>query len=354
LIVAASLVVGLGVWFISRGGGEVVPVIDNAQSPEVVIGGDLGTESGSGPDTPLPDVVPETEQPVSGVDATAAAIVNLTLTSEPSGAVVLRGGRQTGAITPDTLRLPVSQLPPEGLSLTFRKRGYRDAVQTLKLPLTADTPVHVVLERGPVRIRVVSDPPGASVSLDGTAVSGTTPLSVDIDQSKKHVLDVSREGYRTRSMTLAAGSVEEQISISLPRAGLPGAVAVQSTYPVDVILDGRTLANGAEGPKLELPAGSYSVTLRAPKVFMSRTLEVDVKPGETTVLRAPSLGKLNIKATPGSCEVSIDGAFVDYPPILNLPISEGRHTVTFKWADGSKQEVVQVDAGKPAYAEGRR
>ena len=51
----------------------------------------------------------------------------------------------------------------------------------------------------------------------------------------------------------------------------------------------------------------------------------------------------------------IDGAFVDYPPILDRPVAAGAHTVAFKWPDGVKREAqAEVEAGSPAYVMGRK
>ena len=63
----------------------------------------------------------------------------------------------------------------------------------------------------------------------------------------------------------------------------------------------------------------------------------------------------NIRALPDNCQVFIDGAFVDYPPVLDRAIAEGTHTVGFKWPDGAKsQETVEVPRGAPAFVTGRR
>ena len=56
-----------------------------------------------------------------------------------------------------------------------------------------------------------------------------------------------------------------------------------------------------------------------------------------------------------NCRVFIDGAFVDYPPILDRPIAAGRHTVSFQWPEGGRTEqAVDITAGAPSYVTGRR
>ena len=58
---------------------------------------------------------------------------------------------------------------------------------------------------------------------------------------------------------------------------------------------------------------------------------------------------------PDNCQVFVDGVFLDYPPILDRPIAAGRHVVGFRWPDGSQdQEVVEVEAGSPAFVVGQK
>jgi serine/threonine-protein kinase len=140
-----------------------------------------------------------------------------------------------------------------------------------------------------------------------------------------------------------------------PEPAVPqGRVAVMSAYPVDVVWNGKVVGRG-ESPQLSLPVGRQVVTLVAAPYFLRSTLTVSVKPEGAAGVAAPPLGKINIKANPDNCEVFIDGAFVDYPPILDRPVAAGAHTVAFKWPDGVKREAqAEVEAGSPAYVMGRK
>ena len=63
-----------------------------------------------------------------------------------------------------------------------------------------------------------------------------------------------------------------------------------------------------------------------------------------------------MRASPDNCEVFVDGAFVDYPPILDRPVAAGRHTRRpSSWPDGARrEEAVEVEAGAPAFVIGRK
>jgi hypothetical protein len=88
---------------------------------------------------------------------------------------------------------------------------------------------------------------------------------------------------------------------------------------------------------------------------MRSNVVVDVRAGGEASIATPDVGLLSIRANPDNCRVLIDGAFVDYPPILNRPVAVGSHSVVFDWPDGRrKEEIVRVGAGPVTYAMGRK
>ena len=95
------------------------------------------------------------------------------------------------------------------------------------------------------------------------------------------------------------------------------------------------------------------LTLLAAPVFLKADVTVEVPVGGEVALPAPTLGKLNARATPENCQVLVDDVFVDYPPIRDRPLAAGRHTVTFKWPDGkTQQQTIEVKENKPSLRRG--
>jgi hypothetical protein len=106
---------------------------------------------------------------------------------------------------------------------------------------------------------------------------------------------------------------------------------------------------------VSLPSGPQVVTLVAPAYFLKLDVPVEVRASESISVAAPALGRLNIRAQPDNCRIFIDGAFVDYPPILEKPVAAGNHTVAFEWPDGARREhPVEVTVRAPAYVTGRK
>lgn len=207
----------------------------------------------------------------------------------------------------------------------------------------------------PVQLAVSSDPPGAAVALDGRELAGVTPVSVELNPSLAHRLSLSLDGYKIREVAIPAGEGARPLNVALEPSGPLGTVSVASSFPVDVIWKGRTLARGQTGARVSLPAGRHALTLVSSAYFLKSSVSVQVRAGAEAALRAPELGKISIRANPDNCQVLIDGVFVDYPPILDKPIAAGAHTVTFKWPDGRRaDESAEVIPGRIEYVMGRR
>jgi hypothetical protein len=220
------------------------------------------------------------------------------------------------------------------------------------------TPVPAASQRPAAATRTLpvrTQPPGAAVSLDGAAVAGVTPLELVFDPETEHKVAVALEGHVPQEIRLKPGSAHAALEVTLQRQAPPGGVAIQSEYPLDVVWRGRTLAKAASSPRVQLSSGRQVLTLVAAPVFLKADVTVEVPAGGEVALPAPTLGKLNVRATPDNCEVLVDDVFVDYPPIRDRPLAAGRHTVSFKWPDGkTQQQAVDVKEGKPSFVEGRK
>ncbi len=251
-----------------------------------------------------------------------------------------------------------------GLAAFLLMRGGDDAPPTAAAPAPAgpntapaapSKPVPAAAAPVLVTIRVVSDPAGATLRLDGRPVPGTTPLDLEIDPGRDHLVRVAKTGFLAAEARVAAGRAAPELRLVLETAGPPGVVALSAAYPVDVAWKGRTLLRAQTAARLELPIGRQTLSLVSEKHFLRSTVVVDVRAGVEAALTAPALGRLSIRALPDNCEVSIDGIFADYPPILDRPVASGTRVVSFKWPDGTRrEETVEVRPGVLGYVMGRK
>jgi hypothetical protein len=232
----------------------------------------------------------------------------------------------------------------------------QEAAAATPLPVPVSAAVKPPAAAAPILVSVAveSEPAGAAVSVDGRR-AGATPAEIRIDAAREHVVTLAREGYKTQELKIAAGRAPSALRLALEPAGPPGSLSIVSSYPVEVLSRGKSLAKGRSSPTLSLAPGTHALTIVSAEHFLKREVVVEVKPGGSSGLQLPGLGKINIRANPDNCEVFIDGVFVDYPPILNRAIAEGTHTITFKWPDGAKRDqTAQVASGGIAWVTGKK
>jgi predicted Ser/Thr protein kinase len=290
---------------------------------------------------------------VGGGRKAEVAEVRVPVRSQPMGAAVLLDEKDTGVVTNGELVLK-APLPPE-LRLLFRKKGHRDERRTVRLPLPAGESVSVTLRDSSASLPVVSDPPGATVSLDGQRVKGVTPLELTVEVDQPHVLAIALEGHVTQEARLVSGQTPAEVKVKLEPSGPLGTVAVASSYALDVLWHGRVLAKDQTAPRVSVPGGRQTLTLVAASLFLRRDVQVAVTGGAEVAVAAPGVGKLNIRSMPDNAQVFIDGTFLDYPPIHDKAVAAGPHTVSFKWPDGARsQETVEVAPGSSGFVTGRK
>jgi hypothetical protein len=149
---------------------------------------------------------------------------------------------------------------------------------------------------------------------------------------------MTRDGFASREVRVAAGALPPEVKVTLDSSAPPGVVSVASSYPVDVVWNGKTMARAEVSPRVSLPPGRQTLTLVSSTYLLRANMTVDVRAGGEFSVSAPPLGRISIKAAPDNCEVFIDGVFVDYPPIIDRALAAGPRTVAFKWSDGTRRE----------------
>jgi hypothetical protein len=184
-------------------------------------------------------------------------------------------------------------------------------------------------------LRVDSDPPGASVRINGL-VKGHTPLRLDMLKGK-HLIRVSRKGSRSseRSVQIVAGeNAHETFTLdpvgSVKLTVTPSEAEIRR-MDVDDVSKGRYEANLSPG-KYE-----FEVSLMG---YRTRTISVVVKPGSNIQKRVKlqsrsSTGTITLSSDLSGANVTIDGIIVgsmrqregEETPTLERRITSGNHVV---------------------------
>jgi len=225
------------------------------------------------------------------VTAPVAAKGSLSVTSDPPGASIWINGDLRSEVTPAT----ITQLPtgvPLDVKLTMD--GFEHAKKNVTLEDGKPSDVKVELRKGSVVVDVKVTPELAAnanpvFAIDGKPVTG--PRIDGVTSGVSHKLTVAATGYSEGSVTFTGAPLEtKQLEVTLEKQAAP---IIHNTGTV------RTAPTPSAAP-----AGN---------------------------------GKLNVGASGGWCNVTVDGAPRGPTPLAGLELPAGTHKVTCTTADGKVQ-----------------
>jgi hypothetical protein len=270
---------------------------------------------------------------------------SLVLESDPQGAEVVINDVVRG-ITPLTLSLP------EGTHAVIVRRGTN--VKTLNVDLTAGAAksYHVAWATEPLpaavaaatgSLSVVSDPPGSTVLVDGTA-RGQTPLTIrDLPAGRHEVLVRSSATTYQRSVQVDAGATAALVVGGTPAAGASwGWIELETPFSVQVLEAGRVVGT-SEIDRIMLSPGEHQLDFVNDQYGFRQSQRVAVLAGRggPVSLTIPRMA-MNINALPWA-EVYIDGARIGDTPLANVMQPIGDHEIVFRHPQlGEKRQVARL------------
>jgi hypothetical protein len=175
------------------------------------------------------------------------------------------------------------------------------------VPAPAPAPAPMRTPTAFVDVKLVSSPPGATVTLvdrGKTSFIGTTPITTALDPSRKYELIFSHPSRPTRiepidpsatrlvDVTLGrAARAPRPAAAEAPRPRAEKAVAapagegvlmISSKPPCEIFIDGKPTGLTTPQRAIPLPAGSHKVTLVNKAESVTRTIAVQIDAGQPT------------------------------------------------------------------------
>lgn len=276
----------------------------------------------------------------------------LLVKSEPSGCEISIDGVSMG-LTP---RLITTLDTKDVHKMTLRKTGYRPA--TFDVKFSGRTPLvrteTLMLDSGVLRI--VSEPAGASVTVNGIE-RGVTPLLVTDVPKGRATVKLVLAGFKDEVISdLVVGAGDRQV-VSRIMEGLPGTLSLTS-----VPEGARFYINGeyrGRSPLVVsgLKPGDYEVRAESDG-FGTESKTIRVANGSTPRIEfrmSNVMGRLEVKTSPVGAQVIFDGrpigittstdpdaVFSDSLPIEN--VREGEHTLVVRkdgYAEATRHPKIQ-------------
>jgi hypothetical protein len=225
--------------------------------------------------------------------------VEIRFTSNPPGAFVQVDGKSSSEwLTPFTM----PDLTPGTHEVVFTKQGYSSETRKLEIGPKNDS-YNLDLVPVTTALSVTSDPPGASIEVDGRDTGKVTPAQIPVAEGD-HKIVVYLDGYHN-AQTLATVDRGQIFSFS----------------PTLNPADARQAGN------------SNPVTTRLGKIFGG-----GIRGGK---------GMIDFVSNPPGARIFIQGRPMAFATPAHVPIPEGDYRIEFR-EDGYKpvEENVHVEAGK--------
>ena len=218
---------------------------------------------------------------------------SIEVTSDPPGASIWLNGDLRPEVTPATITgLPIGS----AMDVKLTRDGFEQSKETITLSDAApEGKVKSILKRGSVSLSVDTKPAGAQVTMfvDGKPVTG---LDVDgLTSGVQHKVLLAAPGYAEQTLTFIGEAMEKKhFEVTLEKAR-------------DRRGSSKTPQGGNAPPAPPPPAGPVGT------------------------------GKLNVGASGGWCNISVDGAPRGATPVAGIELPAGPHRVTCATADGKSQ-----------------
>jgi hypothetical protein len=257
------------------------------------------------------------------------------LESIPTGSELFIDGTLAGK-TP-----VITKLPAGSHNLEFR---LRNSSRKLTIDVPADGYVKEQLDWTAKRkgsLEVLSEPDGASVTVDGEP-RGVTPLTIDDLPVGSHTVVLeSDSGSIKRTVTIAADRVSQ-----VTEAIYSGWVHVST--PIEVqISEGARAIRLDERNQVLLPPGPHTLLFQNGPLGYQERKTVEVKPGAIASISIdPPESSLTVTASlPG--EVLVDGQRIGELPLADKPIPLGTRVVVVRSITGAERRFTVTATVKP-------
>ena len=197
-------------------------------------------------------------------------VTSIEVTSEPSGAVVALNGERLG-VTPfrADIRSGAQRLEVQHSHFTV----YRELIDFAG---GDHVKRHVELQVGEGSLRLLSNPKGAWVEIDGERVPGVTPLRVDLASGQHEIMMGQAERKSRGELVQVISDETVELNLELP-IDPHGTLSVNAT-PKDARIE---LVGGdlEYTPKMRVPIGEYGVEVSRPG-YVAQSLRFLVRYGD--------------------------------------------------------------------------
>ena len=185
-------------------------------------------------------------------------------------------------------------------------------------------------------LNIVSEPPGATIAIDGHE-RGITPLVLTDLSPGQHVVTLSHEGGSVRQSVRVKANETGNVDIPL----FTGWVAVFAPFELRITDGGKSVALDEQSHAMLSP-GSHELQLTNRALNYRSTQTVVVRPGQVTPISiVPPNTPVTVTSNPPS-EVWIDGTRIGQTPLRGVGVAIGTREFIFRSAEAGERRVMKT------------
>lgn len=268
------------------------------------------------------------------------ATSTISVQSQPPGAKVSVNGQLVGVTPLDSHRLDTGRN-----KIDVSHSHYAPVAEQLNTALGDHLTRNYVLEPGQGTLKLLSNPKGAWVEIDGERVAQTTPTSVPIASGKHRVRmgKAERRNGKKDIVLKADETLEVNLNLGLDPHGSLTLNLRPSNAKVEIVGSDITYKRG-----VRLPMGEYAIAVSRTG-YVTQNKRIKVKYGDNTqrITLARAYGRLNVRATPSNSYIDVAYAETESVPFKpNMRLPAGKVIVTVR-AMGYRTKTQSINL-KPA------
>lgn len=188
---------------------------------------------------------------------------------------------------------------------------------------------------------VQSRPEGASIFIDKQDTGLRTPADLELHGGQTHQLELRMAEYHPATFTINDETSDLPLLDLTAIPVKPGTLVYQGDFPVSVFLDKKLLFNSDEKHSSNLKPGSYQVMITSNSIqeaYIRHIEQVEIKPGESTIIKVPPMAQLTLTAQPSNCILFVEGQQIDTAPIFKYPLQAGVKQIRVFWEKLNKEK----------------
>jgi len=281
----------------------------------------------------------------------------MSIPSDPAGSASLPGTGGSGVLpAPPTssmatwVAIAAVALAAVLATIVMLQRGGGAAATGSSAGSTAAAAVEPAVQHaaaaGAATVKLVSDPVGAAITINGNPTGLVTPADVAVSDLQTMRVRLAKTGFRPAEVKAAETQISSgvvQVRLEPEPAGI--AVSLSGSYPFEVLDGASVVSPAATRHEIALPA-ARGLRLRAREYLLDMPLKTDTGARRVSFI-VPEPGRLTLRTTLETCSIVIGGRDFGFPPLTDQRIAPGTYRVDLKCPDGdSRTASITIASGQ--------